>query len=144
MSLSEFLATKLDTLGYRISLLNEISRLRSKGRYFPSNVRKLTLSSPQRYDDFIQLLCFFDNNHVVNLIDIGANRGEFTRDFHLFFPKNDFIWCFEPNPNLRAILEENLNETPNVRFFWIGLGDAKAEAKLKVPVRSGALGSFLT
>jgi len=143
-NVSEFIAVKFDTFGYRISLLNEVRRLRSKGRYFPANVSKFILASPNRYDDFIQFIGFIDNNCTVNLIDIGANHGDFTKDFHLFFPKNDFIYCFEPNPTLRENLEKSLSQTPNVKLFFIALGDKKDALELKVPEGADGLGSFLT
>lgn len=139
----EFVATKLDTLGYRISLLNEVARLKAKGRYFPENILTLIMSAPTNYDDFVQLAGFLDNNNEVSLIDIGANRGDFTNDFRLFFPKNRFIYCFEPNHKLQSVLERNLRGVPNVKIFPVALGDKKEELSLIVPEKSDGLSSFL-
>ena len=141
---SEFIATKLDTLGYRIALLNEVGRLRKCGRQLPPDVVKLVLSTPSRYDDFIQLLGFIDNTEPVSLIDIGANHGEFAKDFHHFYPHNGFIYCFEPNPSLGSVLQETLKHLPDVTIFSIGLGDRTGTLDLKVPDQADGLGSFLT
>jgi FkbM family methyltransferase len=141
---SGFIATKLDTLGYRIALLNEASRLRRCGRQLPADIYKLVLSAPARYDDFVQLLGFIDNTKAVSLIDIGANRGEFSRDFHHFYPRNGFIYCFEPNPSLRSALQENLKHLPEVTIFSIGLGNQTGTLDLNVPEQADGLGSFLT
>jgi FkbM family methyltransferase len=140
----EFIATKLDTLGYRIALLNEISRLRKCGRWVPSDATKLILSAPSRFDDFVQMLGFIDNTQAVSLIDIGANRGEFSRDFNHFYPKNNFISCFEPNPSLRSVLQKNLEQVPAVTIFPFGLGSENVVLDLKVPDGADGLGSFLT
>lgn len=139
----EFVATKLDTLGYRLSLLNEVERLRAKGRRFPSNILSLIMTAPTRYDDFVQLAGFFDCSKEVNLIDIGANHGEFAKDFSLFFPNNRFIYCFEPNRKLRPILKECLHDLANVEIFSVGLGDKKEELSLMVPEIGDGLSSFL-
>lgn len=142
--LLEFIATKLDTLGYRIALLNEVNRLRKCGRQMPSDVVKLIFRRPNRFDDFVQLLGFINNNQAVSLIDVGANHGEFSLDFHHFYPKNNFIYCFEPNPSLNRQLTETLKHLPNLKVFSFGLGDQASTWNLQVPDGADGLGSFLT
>src|SRR5262245_14225747 len=107
------LATKLDGLAYRISLLNEVTRLEAKGRSFPRTASRLLWRNPTRYDDFVEMVNFVDNNGPVDLIDIGANHGDFARDFHMFYPNNGRILCFEPNPGLAPTLRETLRTVPN-------------------------------
>jgi FkbM family methyltransferase len=142
-ALTKRAAIKFDSLGNRLFLFDEVERLRRAGRFIPPDAKRLIFRRPSRYDDFVQFMCFFDNQKAVNLIDIGANVGEFSRDFHHFFPHNDFIYCFEPNPLLRNRLESALSHVPNVSPFAVGLGDEKGVMRLSVPKESAELGSFL-
>jgi FkbM family methyltransferase len=141
--LTKWAAVKFDSFGNRLFLLDEIDRLERAGRFIPPDAKRLVFRTPSRYDDFVQLMCFFDNRKAVNLIDVGANVGEFSLDFHHFFPTNDFIYCFEPNPTLRTHLEATLQNIPNVAPFAVGVGDEKSVMTLSVPKKKATLGSFL-
>lgn len=81
MKMLKWLSLKLEMLGYRLELIYECKKLSNAGRVIPKNYWKLCLRNPSRYDDFIQILCFVDNKTTVNLIDIGANVGDFAKDF---------------------------------------------------------------
>ena len=52
------LGLKLENIGYRLSLLKEISRLRHAGRHI-TNILSKVIKSPSRYDDFIQNAVFY-------------------------------------------------------------------------------------
>ena len=69
--------SKLNGLKYRFDLLEECDRLKKTGKSLPKNYKKLIFKSPSTYDDFINILCFIDNREETNLIDIGANEGNF-------------------------------------------------------------------
>lgn len=88
MQLLKWLSLKLELLGYRIELIQECQRLVDAGRIIPRNYLQLCFGSPARYDDFINFLCFLGNKKVVNLIDIGADVGGFSKDFLTFFRKS--------------------------------------------------------
>ena len=78
--LVNFFKTKLKGLTYRIEILEECRRLKKAGRILPKNYQSLIWSKPIVYDDFINFLCFLDNKTKVNLIDVGANIGEFSKN----------------------------------------------------------------
>jgi hypothetical protein len=71
-------------------------KLTKKKRVLPNNYKIEIIKNPNRFDDFINFLCFINNNKNLNLIDIGTNVGNFSRDFLLFYPKCKEIICFEP------------------------------------------------
>ena len=129
----KFIATKLDTLGYRLHLIDEFYRLRRAGRELPGSLLRDLFRSPLNYDDFLQFLCFFGNREKLSLIDIGANEGSFTRDFLKFFPRIASVSCFEPNPAPFARLTANLADVENVSFFNVGIGEREEELDFHVP-----------
>ena len=103
------LLKKIKNLITRYELIEECKRLEKSGRILPENYKNLILSQPSRYDDFINILCFIDNNQETNLVDIGANVGEFSKDFKLFFPNTKRIILFEPLSHLNVEIEKNLS-----------------------------------
>ena len=139
---SQFFAAKLDSLAYRLTLLDEVARLRAAGRRLPSAASRLLLSSPARYDDFIQLAGFVDTETEVTLVDIGANNGGWAADFCQFFPRTAMVYCFEPNPELQVELARTLAPLPNARIFPIALGSTERSRDLSIPELDSALGTF--
>ena len=85
-----FVKEKLSALSYRLELISECNRLIKSGKNLPKNYKKLMFRQPSRYDDFIQCLCFVNNNNTINLIDIGTNEGNFIKD--LFFANVFFFF----------------------------------------------------
>ena len=126
-----FIQEKLHTLSYRLELINECNRLLKSVRYLPKNYKKLIFKDPVIYDDFIQFLCFLDNNSVINLIDIGANKGEFAKNFLLFFPKCNTIKCFEPLSHLNNKIKINLNTKPDLKYQIINKALSNKTGKQK-------------
>ena len=137
-----FLSTKFQTLGYRLELIEECKRLKKSGKYIPKDYKKLILSDPYRYDDFINILCFIDANSETNLIDIGANVGEFTKDFVKFFPKNKTALLFEPIKKLKPAIDKNLKNICNYKLFNLGLSNKKGFETLKYQESNTTLASF--
>ena len=119
---SQFFAAKLDSLAYRLTLLNEAARLRAAGRRLPTAVSRWLLSSPARYDDFIQIAGFIGTETEVTLVDIGANIGRWAADFCRFFPRTTKVYCFEPNPELQTELARTTAPLPNTRILPFALG----------------------
>ena len=115
--------------------------MRNAGRLLPSDVKFMCLSKPSRYDDFINMLCFLDNRNPVNLIDVGANIGEFTQDFLLFFPKAIEAICFEPLSQLASDIARNTNDE-RVKIVSAALGSSKQKAVLKFPYGITSQASF--
>ena len=140
--LSRFFATKLDSLAYRLALLDEAARLRTTGCPLPTNVSRLLLSSPARYDDFIQIAAFVGTEREFTLIDIGANKGRWALDFCFFFPKTTCVYCFEPNPELQLELAHAAARLPEHRIFPFALGNTMCDLNLAVPAIDNALATF--
>jgi hypothetical protein len=94
-------------------------KLTKKKRVLPNNYKIEIIKNPNRFDDFINFLCFINNNKNLNLIDIGTNVGNFSRDFLLFYPKCKEILCFEPLEFLNNIINEKINKKKNLKISII-------------------------
>ena len=127
-----FVKEKLSALSYRLELISECNRLIKSGKNLPKNYKKLIFRQPSRYDDFIQILCFVNNNNTINLIDIGTNEGRFIKDFLLFFPKCNSINCFEPLSYLNDKIKENLKIKPDLKYQIINKALSNKTGKQKI------------
>ena len=127
-----FVKEKLSALSYRLELIRECNRLIKSGKNLPKNYKKLMFRQPSRYDDFIQCLCFVNNNNTINLIDIGTNEGNFIKDFLLFFPKCNSINCFEPLSYLNDKIKENLKIKPDLKYQIINKALSNKTGKQKI------------
>ena len=138
----KWIALKLETLSYRFELFSECITLKRAGRILPRFFPLRIFADPTRYDDFINMLCFVSNSRKVNLVDIGANSGSFTKDFSLFYPKVDAVYCFEPLENLKEFIEQTNCNLANLKIFSTALG-AKSERKtISYPMGNTTHASF--
>ena len=119
IKLFDYISLKLSTLGYRISLISECLRLSKSKRILPDKYKIEIIKNPNRFHDFISFLCFLNNNKIINLIDIGANIGNFSRDFLLFYPKCREIVCFEPLQFLNEIIKKKIAHKKNLKLTII-------------------------
>ena len=134
--------SKLNGLKYRFDLLEECDRLKKTGKFLPKNYKKLIFKSPSTYDDFINILCFIDNREETNLIDIGANEGNFSKDFFNFFPKTKQIILFEPLKHLNEKIKKNLEGFNNYQIFNKGVGEKEEIKIFKYDKENTSLASF--
>ena len=72
------------------------------------------------------------NEEYINLIDVGAHKGETINLFASNFNINS-IFAFEPNPKVFKQLERNkfIKKIENIKLFNFGLGQRKEEKELK-------------
>ena len=115
------LFSKFKNLYYRLELVEEANRLKKLGRYLPKDYLRLIFKLPNTYDDFINILCFIDNNIETNLIDVGGNEGKFSKDFLKFFPNTNKIILFEPLKILNERIKRNLKEFENYEIINKGI-----------------------
>jgi FkbM family methyltransferase len=66
-------------------------------------------------------------------IDVGANRGSYTKDLAANFGR---VIAFEPNPYVMQILKENIRGA-NVAFEHSAISDKQGEVTLYIDVRPG-------
>jgi len=118
----DFISLKFSTLAYRISLITECFRLIKTKRVLPNNYLIEIIKDPNRFHDFINFCVFVKNNKIVNLVDIGANVGNFSRDFMLFYPKCSEIICFEPLKFLNEKINEKIKNKKNCKITIINKG----------------------
>jgi FkbM family methyltransferase len=141
MKILKWLSLKLETLGYRLELIQECQRLAHAGRMIPGNYLQLCVRSPARYDDFINFLCFLDNKKAVNLIDIGANVGNFSRDFLIFYPNAKEIVCFEPSPHVAENIQSNVGDK-RLNVINAALGSVNRKLTICYPKGNTVIASF--
>lgn len=137
----DLLAIKLQNFGYRLELIKESMRLIKAQKFIPRNFIELCIKSPHRYDDFINLICFLDNNKTINLIDIGTNVGNFTKDFLVFFPNCKEIVCFEPISSLVDEIDKNVNDV-RLQIINSALGSSISKKTIKYPKQNSPIASF--
>ena len=118
-SFLDFISLKLSTASSRTTLIAEYLRLKKINRLLPKNLIINILKEPKRYCDFISFLCFLNNKKVVNLIDIGANVGNFSADFLNFFPKCKKIFLFEPLNFLNNSINKRIKGNKNLNITII-------------------------
>lgn len=75
----------------------------------------------------VHLNHFFKTLHDINfkprfIIDVGANRGHWTRDLLTVFPESK-VTMIEPQEYLKPYFEDLL-QNPNINYLPIGLGSA--------------------
>ena len=107
----------------------------------PRNFIKLCIKDPNKYDDFINLICFLDNKKTINLIDIGANVGNFTKVFLDFFPNCKKIVCFEPIPSLVDKIAKNVSDE-RLQIINSALGSSISKKTIKYPIQNTPIASF--
>ena len=74
----------------------------------------------------------FNSKHKkYNIIDCGANIGEFTLSFIEKYP-NSKIFSFEPSPNEFSILQKNTLKYDNIECFNTALGESSKEAEFYI------------
>ena len=89
---------KFLSLERRAFLLAEIEQIERKGRHVPPMLRRLAKRSPSAAEDWINFLRVIDPAETVQLIDVGANRGEWCQAFLATFPNTSVI-AIEPAAN---------------------------------------------
>jgi FkbM family methyltransferase len=84
-----------------------------------------------------------NSSKTLNILDVGAHIGLATLYFKREFP-HSHITCFEPNPNVFPLLEENIfcNSLKNVTALNIALG--KNFARRKLYIDNSGYGAFST
>jgi FkbM family methyltransferase len=96
------------------------------------------------YDLEIQLLAQSILNLGDTVVDVGANRGEFTLAASRIVGPEGKVICFDPNPTCIDQLEHHLklNSIDNVTAHRVGLSDEKSHLVLNVPVGFTYYGTF--
>ena len=78
------------------------------------------------------------NNQLLDIIDIGAHKGE-TIDLLLKNFKINKIYAFEPNKNLFSVLKKKFDKlNNNVVIFNMGIGQKKEYKNLNIMVDSSS------
>ena len=90
--------------------------------YTFSKLKKTNLIS-----DIIKLK--LDRNSCDILIDVGANKGDFSSEFVREFKR---IFLIEPNPNLHRELELRFKTKKNVKIFKHGIHNKSSLKKFYI------------
>ena len=88
----------------------------------------------------LKILNFFKkklNNHFVNIIDVGAHKGETINFFFKNFNINK-IFVFEPNRNLYKILIKKFKHKKKIFIFNYGVGFKNEKKILNISIDSSS------
>lgn len=84
---------------------------------------------------------FFDIRHSLPkyraevVIDVGANIGEYVREFREHFPQSR-IYCIEPVSEIFESLKRNVSRLGNIHCYHIALGKSNAHGVLLIDPRN--------
>ena len=120
---------KFLSLERRAFLLAELEQIERKGRHVPSVLRRLAKRSPSAAEDWINFLRVIDPAESVQLIDVGANCGEWCQAFLATFPNTKVI-AIEPAANTFRALETRFSGDPRVRAVRAGASERPGSAQL--------------
>jgi len=82
-------------------------------------------------DAWPDLATLFDRRRAQVIFDVGANRGQTSRQLTSTLPGAK-IWAFEPNPSIFSELQRNVADLENVTTVNMALGDSQTQARLKI------------
>ncbi len=88
-------------------------------RWYP-----LTRDQIERDDPVLSLKSLFQRNSVTPrvILDVGANRGDYTSRFCTLFPEAS-VYCFEPTPDVYKALRERFADDGRVQVFELAVSD---------------------
>jgi FkbM family methyltransferase len=114
---------------YTITFFNKEELKNLKEEIFKNEIYSINLNKPKK--------------KLLNIFDVGAHIGLATLYFKNKFP-NSRISCFEPNPNIFPLLEENIfyNNLKNIKTFNIALGNKSQKRKFYID--NSGYGAFST
>ena len=79
--------------------------------------------------------------NLKNVLDIGANIGQFTYTLERFYPHLN-IYSFEPNKEVYPLLEKNVANFKNVKTYNFALGEKNGEKNFYFSPDASVEGSF--
>ncbi|MDJ0616570.1 MAG: FkbM family methyltransferase [Calothrix sp. MO_192.B10] len=85
--------------------------------------------------------CLADSGLLKTVFDVGANSGGYASTVREHSP-NAEIYCFEPVPEIFAMLSKNRSEA-NTHCFNIGLGEETKSAEIAVTEGRGGTSSLM-
>ena len=115
----------------RLFLLEEVGRLERSGRTFPRGFRRRLWRSPSWAEDWVNLACFVPPSQAVFLIDVGANIGEFSKDFLWFYSKAKVL-ALEPTSGPFAQLSATFEATRTVNCLQLAASDTNGCATINL------------
>jgi len=106
--------------------------------------RGVTVPEPTllRVQEFIQMKRLLDELAINVVIDVGANRGQ-TAMLLRGLGFRGYIYSFEPQSHVFAILERTLRKDPKWKGFQVALGEASTSLELYVHPESDEMSSLL-
>ncbi len=120
---------KFSSLERRAFLLVELADLRKRGRTIPPGLTRTILRSPSLAEDYVNFLRFLDPADSLQLIDIGANTGEWSASFLDAFP-NTNVTAIEPSNEAYAELQARFSGDARVRLIKAGASENPGTAQL--------------
>ncbi len=121
---------KIANIGkYKVTYFNKPELYTLKEEIFQNEIYSINLENKKE--------------NIINILDVGSHIGLSVLYFKSQYPDSNII-CFEPNPNIFPLLEENIfyNNLSNVTALNIALG--KNSSKRNLHIDSSGCGAFST
>ena len=85
----------------------------------------------------LEIKKIFSNKSQISIIDVGAHKGEYILNILKNF-KIKQGYCFEPNPSVFRILQNNIKNKKNIEFINFGVSNSSGKIKFNVNIESSS------
>ena len=85
----------------------------------------------------LEIKKIFSNKSQISIIDVGAHKGEYILNILKNF-KVKQGYCFEPNPSVFRILQNNIKNKKNIEFINFGVSNSSGKIKFNVNIESSS------
>ncbi len=85
----------------------------------------------------LEIKKIFSNESQISIIDVGAHKGEYILNILKNF-KVKQGYCFEPNPSVFRILQNNIKNKKNIEFINFGVSNSSGKIKFNVNIESSS------
>ncbi|MEI6462681.1 MAG: FkbM family methyltransferase [bacterium] len=132
---------------FPITLLRLIFNREKRLSYFSRNFNYDDLSDvftilAYPFEVTNRILDFIKPEEVKNVLDIGANLGQFSITISNLLNNKPKIYSFEPNNEIYTILEKNTKRYTNIHIYNLGVGE-KGEKTFYFTKNKSAKGSLI-
>lgn len=136
-----FLVKYGDAVCRRAQLLHSLGVCARRGARIPSWLWRRALLAPSAAEDLVDFLRFLDPAQPVFLLDVGANRGEWSADFIAVYP-DTLALALEPGPKAFDLLSRRFGGDKRFRLLNAAASDDGAPLILRIGADDRLAGAY--